>query len=181
MAVYWTNADSGQVQAQAINGMTASSIGIQQGQPRYIDATATMVVWTTNLAEGSVNAFLEGGNQLAALASGQGSDIQGIDADAEWVYFAVTTPGLIAKVPADGGEVVVVADGQPRPRDVAFDGKHVYWTNQDSGEVVARVRAGGDPWVLAGSPGTPFSIAQDDGAIYWTDLTDGSVWKVAKP
>lgn len=179
--IYWTNFDGGTVQAQPINGMAWTSIAVQQGSPRYIDATATMVLWDANLTEGSVLGLVKGDNQYTGLATGQGLEMGGLAADTDWVYFAVPNPGLVAKVPAGGGEVTVVADGQPKPKEVVFDGEHVYWTNSDSGEVVARVRAGGDPWVLGTSPGTPWAIAQDDGAVYWTDLTDGSVWKVAKP
>jgi hypothetical protein len=180
-AVYWTNFDGGTVQVQPINGQATTSIAVQQGTPRYIDVSPSQVVWSTSLAEGSIHAFVKGDNQSVVLATGRGADMGGVDADDAWVYFAATLPGAVAKVPADGGEVTVIAEGEPKPKEVAFDTDHVYWTNSDAGEVMARVRAGGEPWTLATSPGSPWAIAEDDVAVYWTDLSDGSVWKVAKP
>jgi hypothetical protein len=48
-------------------------------------------------------------------------------------------PGAILRVPKDGGEVEVLADGQNGPQSVIVEGEYVYWINYASGNI-RRVR-----------------------------------------
>lgn len=74
----------------------------------------------------------------------------------------------------------VLAAGQERPRRVAVDDQHVYWTNFDAGQVMRAAKSGGQPVVLDASHPAALAVALDDDFVYWSYYWDGLVMRMPK-
>jgi hypothetical protein len=178
----WGNFGNGTIACKTLDGNIAGTVASSQPQPWSITSLPGDLYWTTAATERSIQTLPEGDNTPVVLAAGLGTELGGLYTDGTWIYFAVPNPGYVAKIPINGGEEpTMVADNEPKPKDVVFDDEFVYWTNETAGEVAFKSRAGGNVMILGWSPGLPWAITHDDSAVYWTDLTDDTVWAVAKP
>jgi hypothetical protein len=126
-----------------------------------VDGGATTFLYTPEGADA--------GNGIAALA-----------ADANYVYFATTQSGIIARVPVGGGNAVTLASGQGFAPAMAVDTTNVYWIDNPHQAVRTVPICGGAVTTLAtGQPG-PGGIAVDANNVYWSNVGNGTIMKLAK-
>ncbi|WP_437625329.1 hypothetical protein [Sorangium sp. So ce1151] len=69
---------------------------------------------------------------------------------------------------------VVLAEAAGNPLAIAVDATHVYWTHEDTGEIMRAPIAGGAPAILVESCPTP-GLAVSEAGIYWTCSPSGGV------
>lgn len=116
----------------------------------------------------------------------------GLAVDDEHVYFGsrgladnAYADGYVARVPKGGGEVTVMAAGQPRPLNMTIDGELLVWTlpgtqGETDGAVLAMpLDRSSAPWVIAGSmetPGNPVILGDD---VIFT-ARDGTIRRAAR-
>jgi hypothetical protein len=87
--------------------------------------------------------------------------------------------GYVAKVPAEGGEVSIVAEGQPKPFNISAGGDLLAWSRRDDieadvGSIWVTKREGGPIIrVAAGVDGPNNPVVVDD--VIWFASTDGAV------
>lgn len=130
---------------------------------------------------------------VRSLATDQG-EVAAIAADTREVFWTMRgTPvfdaesnksysisdGLILRMPADGGQPVILASGQANPTALALDDDHVYWSTAESGGVWRLPRTGGVPERLfEGDHITALAI--DDTHVYFPVPHENSIRRVPK-
>ncbi|MBK8999270.1 MAG: hypothetical protein IPM35_26420 [Myxococcales bacterium] len=73
-----------------------------------------------------------GGDAVILAADVEAYAMMGIAVDDENVYWVEMNQGDVHRVPKNGGEVALIASGQPGPRQIVVDESAVYWTNGGS-------------------------------------------------
>jgi len=122
------------------------------------------------------------GGSPAALANWPGEPAH-VAVDAEGVYVVHNpydaTPGVLERLPREGGPATRLAEGPVWPCALAVDGASVYWLARGAhpgeaagGELGSVAKAGGEPSVRASGLHRPVAMRIADGSVYWLD--DGS-------
>ena len=84
---------------------------------------------------------------------------------------------MIVSAPSNGGDAVVLANGEAQPMQIAADFRNVYWIDAGKSLRALAQRAGAVPTTLvAPSEPGPLGFAIDDADAYYT--TAAGVWRV---
>ncbi|WP_437591982.1 DUF5050 domain-containing protein [Sorangium sp. So ce1000] len=98
--------------------------------------------------------------------------------DESSLYFGDGDGHNVYKMPLDGGDPVVLAEGAGMPEHLAQDAENIYWTGAATTNKVYKVaKAGGEVTVIAENEGEPAGIAVDAQFVYWANAGDGGVFK----
>jgi hypothetical protein len=120
--------DIGGVSKVSKNGGMPTALAVDETEPYGIGSNGVAVYWTTM---NEVLRYELAGGTESTIASGQ-SDLDGVAADANTVYWAGGGDGTIYSAPASGGALpTVVALEQSTPWGIALDDSYVYWTTAD--------------------------------------------------
>jgi hypothetical protein len=132
---------------------------------------------------GAPDAWVDGSNDsgLEVLAAGLVHPYD-LKVNATHVYFttAFTTPGLVMRIPLDGGPPEELTTG-PSPHTLVLDPANLYWTDYSpgTGAIMAMPLDGGTAVVLAANQYQPHGLAVDGSHVYWTTFNDpGQIQKV---
>jgi sugar lactone lactonase YvrE len=92
-----------------------------------------------------------------------------------WVYVTEkghddASDGRVVRMPAAGGLVEILAQGQERPNRIFLSSTHAYWTTTSLDGGVYRTALDGDGGVemVADQQHLPLGVVADDGNVYWT-------------
>ncbi len=119
-------------------GTVESVLAGQKGDPRGVVLAGETLYWTDwgSYEPTSAGAVLSCPAAACTSATTLASGLYGpldlaVDATHVWVTVVGRGQkgGSIVKIPREGGEPVVVADGQATPIAIAIDDKAAYWTN----------------------------------------------------
>jgi len=159
--------------------------------------------WTQAIGEGNCNTgdSTYGKDKVLSIpkAGGTATDIEvvwedcpnrapsSIAVDGKYVFFSLTRDHRIPRVRKAFGDVVVLAEHEYDPYDIATDQTHVYWIARSG-------NSGGEAWIRASSKEgltkielfttngevdrLPNALAVDDAHVYWAD--NGMVRRVDK-
>jgi hypothetical protein len=86
--------------------------------------------------------------------------------DATSVFWVGQADGTIRKVPKGGGAATVLSTSASGGSFVASAGSHVYFTNDDSGAVLASPKIPGETVVMTDGLDSPLGIAADASGVY---------------
>lgn len=110
-----------------------------------------------------------------------------IAADATWLFVVdveaargLTHASSVVRVPAGGGERLVLGRSDGEITNVVLDDAAVYWADCLEGTIVAAPKAGGPSRVLASDRGLPGELAADANALYWVEKRSESLWTMPK-
>lgn len=171
---------TGAVRRVSLSGGAASNVVAGLDTPASVGFDGSSLVWTEPWRIGKAAA---GGTGVTTLASGIGTDMARIAADAASVY--VLDGDFIKKVPLAGGQAeklaytnsAILGDLSLTVQDIATDGFNVYWTttNGPFAPAVRKVAVSGGAVTIIGSGGgfvNPqdcyWRIAVQGGSVYWS-------------
>jgi hypothetical protein len=83
---------------------------------------------------GAIQRGTREGAPLVTLAN-LGAPLAGSAVADCYFYFTTTADGSIGRVPLTGGDVQILATGQPQPEGIAVDSEAIYWVNHAAGVV----------------------------------------------
>jgi hypothetical protein len=180
--VYWTDQGPGVVAKVSVNGGTPTTLAAVIANEIAVSAGRLFFAGETSPGpEGLWTVPVDGG-AATILYTPDGADagngIAGLAADTNYVYFATTQSGIIARIPVGGGNAVTLASGQRFAASLAVDATNVYWSGDANGALVTVPICGGNVTTLATRGGS--GIAVDANNVYWTNTNDGTVMKRAK-
>jgi hypothetical protein len=172
------------------DGSNPQTIATNVHAPQGLFVDATNVFWNEAAMPGRTFKADKDGSNPVLLSTSNVPGVQGLVADADWVYFLdlFGAQGLVkaprAGIP-DGGAPLVVSGGWPYAFEIAQSASNVYWTSRGTigsaddggipGKVLTVPKDGGAASVVAiGSYGVsqlggPVFVAVDDAWAYWTD------------
>jgi hypothetical protein len=131
---------------------TAEPLVSELPMPNALGLTPTYVYWVDGqFQESRIMRVALGGGAPETLANVTGAI--SLATDDKFVYWGEST-GAIRRLPLEGGNAVVVAEGQKNPISIMVDATHVYWANS-KGDNVVRLAKSDLPAIaqkVAGSP-----------------------------
>jgi hypothetical protein len=180
-SLFWANNGSGEIWKSDTSGGSASAIVTGQLGPLYVVLDASHIYWNSG-GDGTVWQANRDGSASKQLASGLSVNHLGyIAADLSSVYYTDLLAGTVSSVPINGGNSVLVAQGQGRPTGLAVGALALYWSNATSGTIMRQALgvAVGPPTPIASSLATPNALALDGLEVYLSQNVQlGSVAKV---
>jgi sugar lactone lactonase YvrE len=90
------------------------------------------------------------------------------------------TGSALLKTGVDGGESVVLVDGQEYANSLAVDAENAYWVDFTAGNVMKVSVDGGPPTTIASGQDSPQTVAVDDVYVYWSNGGDSTIRKAPK-
>jgi hypothetical protein len=163
--------------------------------PAGIVVSSSSLYWTNQGDDTVSKTPVAGGASRRFAFTDQSTEYpiaQGIAADADRLYWANAgfctgqpqkCSGLVLTVPLEGGSIQTLAEAQGAPESFAVDSTNVYWTDLQTGTLMALAKSGGTPVTLASGQVEPDYIAVDGTSVYWTApgvmTNEGTVMKVS--
>jgi len=167
------------------------------GNPQGLAIDATNVYWTDSAglgADTTVYKVAKGGGQpmpLATLPYGPGGSAISVDATSVYVLGYASgdgpcsnsvrqcQPGVVMKVPTDGGAPIALATAQATPVWIAVDAANVYWANEgptaygpgdsmNQAAIMSTPLAGGAVSTLVSDLAAPGSLFVQGSRLYWS-------------
>jgi uncharacterized protein DUF5050 len=174
--VYWTvNNGGGQnaVMASTVPPLAPNVGTIASGFTTQSDicpiALSGSYIYFTDINGGGndfvMGVFNSNGSTPFTLAN-VGTEMFGVAADSNWVYWPELGNGNISRVGLDGGTVEHLATGQNLPDGIVVDPNNVYWITESGTVAMVALVDGGSPTVLATGQ-TPSALAVDSAYVYW--------------
>ena len=184
-AIYWTS-EHGTLNKLDVGGGTSATLA---NGTAYTDLRqdAQSLFWTA-IGDGSVHRIDKSGTNASALASQGLMQPSDLFVDDGGVFFSDTEAEQIWFVQKDGTGLQLLASAAPRPRGIAADATHVYFTGAD-GAVRRAPRGGGAAELVSSAPSGFYGrgLVLDADHVYWRvgEIGDfagaeGHVYKVPK-
>lgn len=180
--VYWSTSGEPVIRRAAKDGTSPEDFVVLVSASRLAQDAAHLY-WTDSTG-GRIQRVGKQGGPVSDLVPGAElfAPLE-IAVNGSHVYFATfVDPGLVGRVPIEGGEVEILADEQAYPARIALNTSHVYWTNESSfekseGELSRQALSGGQVEVLAPG-GVAMGLALDATFAYWTTVDLGEIRKL---
>lgn len=131
-----------------------------------------------HIATAPLNASVDT-SQVTILARTDGRPV-GLAVDEGFVYWTDSDPGVIAKMPIEGGPIATLVAKGDKTTGLAVDATHVYFSEWGGGKIGRVLKAGGGIETLAQGQKGARSIAIDEGRVYWTHPPTGTIRSMKK-
>jgi Low-density lipoprotein receptor repeat class B len=133
-------------------------------------SAASGYIYWANASKDIARANPDGSGKKLDFIKDAGTSIEGVEVDANYVYWTDFTAGKIGRANLDGtGVNKDFITGATFPQDVTVDSGHIYWTNQGS---IGRADLNGTSvdQTFIPSQNQPQGIAVDGTYIYWASF-----------
>lgn len=196
-SVFWMSWDGhvSRLMKVSTGGGKATTLATGSGIPDALAVNDRAIYWTSWRSDASVSSSTTGDGAVLSVPLAGGTPVElaskqpgphFMAIDATHVYWnnigPREAPGLM-KAPLSGGSVTTLATGV-HTSGVAVDGSRAYWSDYQTGSIMAIGLEGGERTVLADGQKRPNAIAIDAGHIYWANLGaapgEGSIMKLSK-
>lgn len=151
--------------------------------------TADGMLYWTSRDDGAVRRLEMGADPVVVedLATAQDNPFS-VVVDEGTIYWvnegtqgAAYLDGAVWSMPVEGGEPMLLAEGEARPFELVVDASHLYWVSRVPQGAVRRLdKTTMEVSDLVPEAAQPGGIAQDQTAIYYTEQGAGRLLKVAK-
>lgn len=179
-SVYWaTNPGGGGGDLYKISktGGTRTALA-SANQPQDVAIDDLYLYWAeNNCGTPGRNAIRKisktGGTVIPLTTTGTCHGVMAMDDSNVYFKHSVNNIWRIGKVTKDGGSITYLAYPESHPTGIAVDDTHVYWVEENAGNVKKVPTTGGTVTILSTGLSGPYRIVVDMDNVYWTEYAGG--------
>jgi virginiamycin B lyase len=169
--IYWSDWNLDSIGRAKLDGSEVETEWIKSGSaPRGLAVNDTHIYWTVT-GEKLGRANLDGSEPDLEFIVLVGSNVDGVDVDENWLYWADKGKNNIGRAKLDGSEVNTSFITAPNDcADLRVNSTHIYWVN-DSGNTIGRANLDGsepnNSLISGSSTGTGLALGPEH--VYWIE------------